>query len=154
MVAARGWFWHDAELDTVSENAHEPPPDDRDSPNGAYNLSVEATQVNQAFQHQTIPTAAASASTSTEAPCVRLPRASPFAKEGERLIPHGYRYKRFRIGDFVVVVRCEVDALLKRVRASRPQLHNPPFLFPFSPPYALFSDDACALLVCTPHCLS
>eukprot|EP00708_Paratrimastix_pyriformis_P002644 GAFH01001395.1.p2 GENE.GAFH01001395.1~~GAFH01001395.1.p2 ORF type:complete len:534 (-),score=149.68 GAFH01001395.1:63-1517(-) len=93
------------DLDTVSENSHEPPPDEKDSINGAMNLSIEATHVNHLFQHQALV---------QEGEAATYSRPNPFLKEGEQLVPHGYRYRRFRLGEAVVLVRCEVDAVSRR----------------------------------------
>jgi len=93
------------DLDSVSENAHETPPDEKENINGAYNLSLEGTRVNQIFQFQALQQGAEE---------IAATRPNPFQKEGERIVPHRYRYRSFRLGDTAIVCRCEVDAAFKR----------------------------------------
>lgn len=87
---------------TNGETAPDSLPEEKDNVNGMQQLSVEATAINQGFREQML---------STDIAPVKL----------EESIPHdmsspaqsGYRYREWSFGDVSIVVRCEVDAVIK-----------------------------------------
>jgi len=89
---------------TVNETANEPPSDEKDinSPN---QLSQEATFINQNYSQQVL---------NKEGKKYEFEKPNPFSS-GDSGIPLGsvgYRYRKWTIGDHVLVARTEMDAVL------------------------------------------
>jgi len=89
---------------TVNETSIDPPMDDpRDPVNSASALMREATFINQNFTQQIL--------NSKNEP-VQLKHPNPFQSEGQAVASVGYKYRKFNLGnDIVVVARCEVDGV-------------------------------------------
>eukprot|EP00771_Trimastix_marina_P003859 gnl/Trimastix_PCT/572.p1 GENE.gnl/Trimastix_PCT/572~~gnl/Trimastix_PCT/572.p1 ORF type:complete len:541 (+),score=155.47 gnl/Trimastix_PCT/572:41-1624(+) len=98
---------------TVNENAHEPPSEDKESPNGAAKLSVEATQMNLNIAEQSIK---------EDGVAKPYEHENPFTREDAEITRTAYRYRRFRLSESLqLVVRCEVDSYIKQ-RDGKEQL--------------------------------
>lgn len=92
---------------TVSETSPEPIAPDKDSINGSYKLSKEATVVNTVFSHQMLK------QTGEGVKSFDLGSASPFANEGQQTTK-GHIYKSWQLGDkYDVFVRCDVDGVME-----------------------------------------
>lgn len=89
---------------TVSETANEPPEEDADHINSPISLSKEATHVNETFSQQCLRHEAH-----------RLPAPHPFVKAGEEPASVAYRYRKWVLGEnLVLVARTELDAELEK----------------------------------------
>lgn len=89
---------------TNGETAPEAPTEDRESVNGVQQLSAEATGVNQAFREQVL-----AAGGQTQALDGPLPQ--ELAAAGHP--PPGFKYRKWSLGGLDVVVRCEIDAIIR-----------------------------------------
>jgi translation initiation factor 3 subunit D len=91
---------------TVNETAAEPPGDEKEDKtiNCSAALSHEATYINQSFSQQVL---------SSQAEPVRLEHPNPFVTQGldENPASIAYRYRRFKLGDYNLVVRTELDGV-------------------------------------------
>lgn len=95
---------------TVNETAHEPPnPEDKDSINSAFNLSVEATAINQSFSQQILKRDPKKRKTFD----VENPFFDPDeAEKGMQPASVAYRYRRWVLGDTIkLVARTEIHAI-------------------------------------------
>lgn len=98
----------EASLDflTVHENAQELPARDGSAPNTPHNLSLEATMINQNFSQQVLEAEEEKFETFGE---------NPFYDPGEEpsMKPATicYRYRQWRVGDYTLVCRCEINAV-------------------------------------------
>jgi len=89
---------------TVNETASEPPSDEKDSINSPQKLSEEATFINQNFSQQVLLRGQKAH---------KFPRENPFQREGEEVASVAYRYRRWNLGDEIVLVaRCELDGVI------------------------------------------
>jgi translation initiation factor 3 subunit D len=91
---------------TVNETASEPPSDEKDdkSINSAGSLSREATYINQNFSQQIL---------SGSADPLQLANSNPFVQgDDENPASIAYRYRRFKVGEYNLVVRAELDGVL------------------------------------------
>jgi translation initiation factor 3 subunit D len=92
------------DLLTVNETSHDPPLDEKDSINSPWNLSREATYINQNFSQQVL--------SNSQQPH-QFPERNPFHTEGEPALV-GYRYRKWKLSDEITLVaRCEVDGIIK-----------------------------------------
>jgi len=90
---------------TVNETAHDIPAEDKDGINSLSNLSQEATFINQNFSQQVLIKGGTT---------FDFPNPNPFAGEGEELASIAYRYRKWKLGnDLVLVARCELDGVMK-----------------------------------------
>jgi translation initiation factor 3 subunit D len=90
---------------TANETAAEPPSDDKEDKtiNCAEALSREATYINQSFSQQVL---------SAQPDPVRLPNPNPFVQgDDENPASIGYRYRRFKLGEYNLVLRTEIDGV-------------------------------------------
>eukprot|EP00053_Salpingoeca_punica_P017232 m.165384 g.165384 ORF g.165384 m.165384 type:complete len:548 (+) comp17156_c0_seq2:122-1765(+) len=109
---------------TVNETAYEPPSEDGDPINTPSRLSFEATLVNQAFSQQCLK----------RADPLELGEPNPFAQPGDEVASVGYRYRKWDLGDgLVVVARCEHDAVEVKVRSEKPRFVNIKTLHEWNP---------------------
>eukprot|EP00842_Homolaphlyctis_polyrhiza_P003270 jgi/Hompol1/3944/HPOL_003408-RA len=95
------------DLYTVNENASEPPmegPDKDTNINSPLALAHEATQVNRAYAQQIL----------RETERVEFVQASPFAhgEPVEAQVSAAQRYRRWQLGDVVLVARTQLDAAI------------------------------------------
>jgi len=102
---------------TVNETAHDPPKDEKNLPreeqvNSMQSLTIEATLVNQNFSQAVL----------NPSQKYELERPNPFAEEDERVASVGYRYRKWTLGEYDVVVRTEFDAVLKPAREEETPL--------------------------------
>jgi len=105
------------DLLTVSETSGEPPQEEGSSTNSPRNLALEATFVNHNFSQQVLKSGEERFKFDEENPFVDAD------EEGE-VASVGYRYRRYELGnDLVLVCRCEVDAVLPGT-GSEPQFMN------------------------------
>ena len=87
---------------TVNETSHDPPYDDKDSINSPFNLSQEATFINQNFSQQVLEK---EKSHDFENP-------NPFASDEEEVASVAYRYRKWKLDDNIeLVARCEIDSV-------------------------------------------
>eukprot|EP00048_Salpingoeca_helianthica_P015433 m.226756 g.226756 ORF g.226756 m.226756 type:complete len:538 (-) comp17028_c0_seq1:135-1748(-) len=96
----------DSEIDTltVNETANEPPQEDFEHPNSAFNLAREATRINEDFSQQCL-----------RPELQRFGEPHPFAQPGEEPASVGYRYRSWAISDsLTLVARTELDAVLEK----------------------------------------
>ena len=92
---------------TVNETAAEPPTDDKDdkSINTAESLSREATFINQNFSQQVLDSSVDSHN---------FERSNPFVESSEENVAAvAYRYRRFQLEEYSLVVRAELDGVQK-----------------------------------------
>ena len=90
---------------TVSETSPEPIAPDKESINGSFKLSKEATVINTVFSHQVMK--------SQSGETFDLGSPSPFAAEGQ-VSTKGHVYKSWQLGDkYDVFVRCDVDGVME-----------------------------------------
>ena len=93
-----------SELDyiTVNETAAEPPNDEKyeKTINCAESLSREATSINKYFSQQVL---------TSQLPSLQFEHSNPFVNNEERIASIAYRYRRFQLGNFNLVVRAELD---------------------------------------------
>jgi translation initiation factor 3 subunit D len=87
---------------SVNETSNDPPTDE--SVNSPAALSQEATYINQNYSQQVLLKASK---------LKNLAKQNPFAAEGDDVAPVGYRYRRWALGNHVLVARTEVDAVLE-----------------------------------------
>jgi translation initiation factor 3 subunit D len=89
---------------TVNETAPDPPQEDIEHPNSAFNLARESTRINEDFSQQ----------------CLRpelhpVGEPHPFAKPGEEPASVAYRYRSWAISDnLTLVARTQHDAMLEK----------------------------------------
>jgi len=88
---------------TVNETSNEPPTDEKDSINSPSALSQEATFINQNYSQQVLLKGGKK---------YAFNKPNPFA-EGDEVASVGYRYRRWNLGNHVLVARTEVDAVLE-----------------------------------------
>ena len=87
---------------TVNETSHDPPYDDKDSINSPFNLSQEATFINQNFSQQVLQREKKHT----------FDNPNPFASEDEDVASVAYRYRKWGMGDGIdLVARCEFDGV-------------------------------------------
>jgi translation initiation factor 3 subunit D len=88
---------------TVNETASEPPIDEKEDKtiNCAEALSRETSYINESFAQQVL---------NTQSESVRLDYRNPFCGKDE-CPPIGYRYRRFKLGEYNLVVRTELDGV-------------------------------------------
>lgn len=90
---------------TVYENAAEPPSEEKDTLNSASALAAEATVVNRLF----------ASNTTKQTEKYRFAEPNPFISAQSTTPPPAsvaYRYRRFRLGDTDLVMRCAIDAVI------------------------------------------
>lgn len=88
---------------TVNETATDSNYEDKDSINSPQSLSQEATFVNQSFSQQVL---------TKESKKYEFEESNPFQTSGEESASVAYLYRRWKIGnDIVLVARCEVDGV-------------------------------------------
>ncbi|KNE70675.1 hypothetical protein AMAG_15432 [Allomyces macrogynus ATCC 38327] len=92
------------ELQSVNENAHEPPTDDKDATNSAANLAVEATTINAYYAQHVVD---------GKKKVTYGDRAPQFADLSDSEVPSAaFVYRKFILGDALeLVVRTELDAV-------------------------------------------
>eukprot|EP00871_Galdieria_phlegrea_P004449 jgi/Galph1/5004/GphlegSOOS_G3680.1 len=93
---------------TVNESAHDPPKDEKnlsreEQVNSLQSLTIEATLVNQNFSQAVL----------SSNQHYKLERPNPFAEPDEHVASVGYRYRKWKLRGYEVVVRTELDAVLK-----------------------------------------
>jgi len=88
---------------SVNETSNDPPADDKDTINSPSALSQEATFINQNYSQQVLQKAGKKHA---------FNKPNPFA-EGDEVASVGYRYRRWNVGNHVLVARTEVDAVLE-----------------------------------------
>lgn len=89
------------DLLTVNETAIDPPPEEpKDSINSASSLMREATFINQHFSQQVLVKGEVAATFNSP---------NPFQSEGEKVSATAYKYRRWRLNDDSLIVRCEID---------------------------------------------
>jgi len=100
--------WRDSsqfELMAVNETAHESPSETGSADiNSASNLMEEATEINKHFSQQVL---------SKVEEKINFQKSNPFQQPNEDVAPIGYRYRKWKIGEFILIARCELDAVTK-----------------------------------------
>jgi len=88
---------------SVNETSNDPPADDKDPINSPSALSQEATFINQNYSQQVLQKGGKKHT---------FNKANPFTADGDEVASVGYRYRRWNLGNHVLVARTEVDAVL------------------------------------------
>lgn len=88
---------------TVNETMAGDQSEEKDTINMPEHLSVEATMINSSFAQQVLRTEER----------LPLPHPNPFG-DGEDVASIGYRYRQWSLGDYDIVVRCEIDGVVKQ----------------------------------------
>uniref|UniRef100_A0A6P4FH77 Eukaryotic translation initiation factor 3 subunit D n=1 Tax=Drosophila rhopaloa TaxID=1041015 RepID=A0A6P4FH77_DRORH len=95
------------DLLTVNETSLEPPMDEAGSINSAHSLAMEATFINHNFSQQVLRIG-------DQEPRYKFEEPNPFEEPGADLASVGYRYRKWDLGnDIVLIARCKHNGVIQ-----------------------------------------